>query len=190
MLQGVLGTRDAWLHIIFTIRCNVARAMQHSFGLTNPNLTRRLDPQATNLIIWRRLVPDATESQSKDVAKSLSRKERRRPGRLETVSPEILALLRDPAGHGLLPQDDVESDIENPPAVSGKVATPESQIMEFLIAHRGVPLCDVCLMQQVRHAEGPQVAIAIRAIGAAFGFRRATIACEGCGEARLGIKAR
>lgn len=130
-------------------------------------------------------MPDA-ETQSGDATKTLSRRDRRRPGRRETVSPEILALLRSPAGPGPLPQD----DIAHAPADNGKVATPENQIIDFLVAHKGKPFCDDCLMQQVRYADSPAITIAMKAIGAAFGFRRATVLCASCSDVRVGIRAR
>ncbi len=62
--------------------------------------------------------------------------------------------------------------------------------MDFLVGQRGKPFCDDCLTQQVRQAKRPEIAIALKAIGAAFGFRKVTEPCHCCGKALAGIKAR
>jgi hypothetical protein len=133
-------------------------------------------------------VPDATEKQSIATAKTLSRRDRRRPGRVETVSPQILSLLRNPVGDGSVPKRQVK--LKAPPADGAKDATPEALIIEFLFMNKAKPFCEVCLKQQFRGIKPVRVATAVKAIGAAIGFRQVTAACAGCGEARAGIKTR
>jgi len=93
---------------------------------------------------------------------------------MAAVNPQLVPLLRGPQS----PANDIAG------------ATPERQIMDFLVGHRGRPFCDHCLTQQVHHANHAQIAIAVKAIGAAFGFRKVTEPCTCCGKALVGIKAR
>jgi hypothetical protein len=133
-------------------------------------------------------VNEAIEGQSVSASKSLPRVERRRPNRLESMSPQLVPLLRDPIGDGLLPNGGLIA--RGTPANDVTSVTPERQIMDFLVGRRGQPFCDDCLKQHVNPARRPEVAIAAKAIGAAFGYRKVREPCAGCGKAGAGIKAR
>jgi hypothetical protein len=133
-------------------------------------------------------VNEAIESQSALASKILQRVERRRPNRLESISPQLVPLLRDPIGDGLLPNGGLIA--KGAPANDVTGVTPERQIMDFLLGHRARPFCDDCLKQQVHPARRPEVPTAAKAIGAAFGFRKVREPCSGCGKAGAAIKAR
>jgi hypothetical protein len=67
--------------------------------------------------------------------------------------------------------------------------TPESQIMDLLTRPRGRLFSEECIMLELRLVNIGNVKVAIDAIVAATGFRRATGTCSRCGKEREGIKA-
>ncbi len=133
-------------------------------------------------------MPDATDGELRAKPTALSERERRRPGRPARVSPEILALLRSPAGDGAIPQSDIEA--KAPPSRRERTVTLEMRMIDFLLGHRGKAFCDACLKQQFHEARPAEVAVAARAIGAAVRFRKGIEPCRGCEKTRSGIKAR
>ncbi len=131
---------------------------------------------------------EATENQSTSRTKPLLRSDRRRVDRLQTVSPQLVPLLRNPAGNGALPKSRVRA--KRPTADDAKSPTVENQIMDFLVGNKGRPFCDDCLSPQLAHAKRTEIANAIQAIGRAVGFRHVTDTCNGCRRMRAAIKAR
>ncbi len=133
-------------------------------------------------------MPEVIENQSRATAKTLLNAERRRPRRSAHVNPQLDPLLRDPVADGSPPKGG--SVAKRAPSKDVNGETPERQIMDFLVGHRGKPVCDDCLKQQVHHAMPPEIATALKAIGVAFGFRKVTEPCICCGKTQAGIKAR